>query len=206
VYVVAAKTGALKWLAGGSIVGLVAVTAVAMVAVVVLALVLRFVRSRTGHGALLRLGYLPSGGGRFSRSVERTRVEYDPRARRFVARTGVYVAADFVAEPRRGEAPGDGFATGDPEIDEARALWSDRPPFAKQLLAVPAVKAALAALPTASVALRGNELVVEVPRVRRVHHDRVVRLATALAAAASASAGGVGSGPGHASADGPRSG
>jgi hypothetical protein len=195
VYVVAAKLGGLKWLAGGSIVGLMALAAVAMVGLVVAALVVRFVRSHTGQGALLRLGYRPTADGRFARSVERTRVDFDPRSGRFVARTGVYAAADFVAEPRRGAPPpSDGFVTGDPEIDEAWALWSERPPFAKQLLTVPEVKAALAALPTASVALRGDELQVEIPRVRRVHHDRVVRLAKGLAAAASSVAGGVGAG------------
>ncbi|MEZ4240774.1 MAG: hypothetical protein R3F59_32395 [Myxococcota bacterium] len=188
----AARLGALKWLAGGSIVGLLGLAAVGLVALVVLALVVRLVRSRTGAGGLRRRGYAASAGGRYTRSVQRVRVEYEPRARRFVARTGVYAAADFVSEPLAGERPEDGFLSGDPEIDEVRALWSERPPFAKQLLADGAVKEALLAMPSASVALRGDELVVEVPRVRGVHHERVVQLAAALASAAAASAGGVG--------------
>ncbi|MEQ1502356.1 MAG: hypothetical protein ABMB14_09000 [Myxococcota bacterium] len=159
---------------------LVATTAVIALGIGVVGIAVRWRRA-----AVTRLGYKRQPNGTFTRVLGAMRIEFRVLSRggRWVVRTGIYVAADFVAEPRTGtEPPNYAFDTGDDALDARYWFWSERPPFARALVTRPAVRDALTALPAGSVALRGDELVIELRDRRRWTHDAVVAVARAIAA------------------------
>lgn len=133
---------------------------------------------------LRRLGYKRRRNGSWTRVSGAMHVEFRP-PKRWVVRTGVYVAADFSAEPRTGVAPpGYAFECGNERLDQRFWFWSERPTFAKTLLADPRVAAAMLALPAKVIALRGDELSVEVRRSKHRLHKDVLTLARAIASTA----------------------
>jgi hypothetical protein len=141
----------------------------------------RWVRNREPAG-LRRLGYRASGKGKYTRTVDQLKVEFHPPGR-WTTRMAVYGTVDLCLEPRKGRPPpDDGFVTGDELLDDRFSLWSDRPPFAKQLLHDVRVRDALLALPSPSVVLRGDELVVELLRPSTASNVAVADLARATAA------------------------
>lgn len=129
-----------------------------------------------------KLGYEPQPDGTWTRVVGEVHVRWR-KPGRFTVRTGYYAATDFVAEPRDGGDDGPyAFLCGVDALDERFRFWSERPPFAKQLLADPAVGEGMCAFSRKTrISLRGDELGVENPGGSWSDHDRVVRLARAIA-------------------------
>ena len=139
---------------------------------------------RARRRSLRRMGYKRQPNGTFTRVIGEIRVEYR-RHGRWIVRTGLYAASDFVAEPKSRRKQGDyAFECGVDALDARFWFWSERPPFAKLLLGKPKVVEALRAFPDGvTITLHGDELVVQDPRAFWANHDRVVRLAKAIAAA-----------------------
>lgn len=139
----------------------------------VLGLVLAEWANRTRTSTLRRLGYLPGPDpGEWTARVDAMRITWRPM-RGFTARLGVYFAGDLDLRPRA--------ARGD--LDDRWEPVSSSPAAARALVLHPKVREVLSAFPAARWMLRGDELVVEVPRRRvgRAFHDAVLRLALALA-------------------------
>lgn len=158
------------------------------VAAIAVLLTLQWVHRVRSATPLRRLGYLPGPNpDEWTARLDRVQITWRPMSG-FRVRLGVYSAAQLRMVPR--DAPialaGEAFELGDPELDARWRFSSEAPVYARELLVRPAVLEALRRLPPAPLALRGDELAVDVRRryVKRSAHDAVLRVAHAMATAA----------------------